>query len=288
MRDFDSNLLRTFVTVVETGTVSAAATRLSRTQAAISMQMRRLEDDVGRALLERTPRGMLLTEAGSRLLPYAHAILGAGEDARRNLAAEGIAGTVRLGMLEDVAAGRLPYALRRFSVAHPQISLDMVVDTSSTLAERFLEGTLDVLIADPAMVDAKPEATWSQPLFWFGARGYPATREDLLPIVAFDGICPWQEQVFAILRRRKIAWRVVCTSTSLPAIQSAVEAGLGVSVLLEGGIRHHAMRVLGAAEGLPRAPAANLGLFVRNTVGLHGSAIEALRTLLFEELVASR
>ncbi|MBN3763084.1 LysR substrate-binding domain-containing protein [Burkholderia sp. Ac-20365] len=284
MRDFDSSLLRAFVTVAETGGVSAAAARLARTQAAVSMQLRRLEDDIGQRLLERSPRGVRLTDAGHRLLPYAHAILGAGEDARRALEVGDVAGTVRLGMLEDVAVGRLPRALRRFSAAHPQVALEIVVDASAALSQRLADGALDVLVGDPAMVDATPLVTWTQPLFWVGARGYLPDPGVPLPLVAFGGACLWQQQVMSILRRAGIAWRVVCTSTSLPAVQSAVEAGLGVSVLLDGNIRYDTMRVLGPADGLPEPPAADLGLFVRHAAGAQESAVDALQTFLCEEL----
>jgi len=284
MRDFDSSLLRAFVTVAETGAVSAAAVRLARTQAAVSMQLRRLEEDIGQRLLDRSPRGVRLTEAGHRLLPYAHAILGAGEDARRALEVGAVAGTVRLGMLEDVAVGRLPRALRRFSAAHPQVALEIVVDASAALSQRLADGALDVLVGDPAMVDATPLVTWTQPLFWVGARGYLADAAAPLPLVAFGGACLWQQQVMTILRRAGIAWRVVCTSTSLPAVQSAVEAGLGVSVLLDGNIRYDTMRVLGAADGLPEPPAADLGLFVRRAALAQGAAVDALQTFLCEAL----
>lgn len=284
MRDFDSSLLRAFVTVAETGAVSAAAVRLARTQAAVSMQLRRLEDDIGQRLLERSPRGVRLTDAGHRLLPYAHAILGAGEDARRALDVGDVTGTVRLGLLEDVAVGRLPRALRRFSAAHPQVALEIVVDASTALSQRLADGALDVLVGDPAMVEATPIVSWTQPLFWVGARGYLADSSVPLPLVAFGGTCLWQQQVMTILRRAGIAWRVVCTSTSLPAVQSAVEAGLGVSVLLDGNIRYDTMRVLGAADGLPEPPAADLGLFVRHTPGAQETAVDALQTFLCEEL----
>ncbi|CAD6562113.1 LysR substrate-binding domain-containing protein [Paraburkholderia sabiae] len=284
MRDFDSSLLRAFVTVAETGAVSAAAVRLARTQAAVSMQLRRLEEDIGQRLLERSPRGVRLTDAGHRLLPYAHAILGAGEDARRALEVGDVAGTVRLGMLEDVAVGRLPRALRRFSAAHPQLALEIVVDASAALSQRLHDGALDVLVGDPAMVDATPLVAWTQPLFWVGARGYLPDPDAPLPLVAFGGACLWQQQVMTILRRAGIAWRVVCTSTSLPAVQSAVEAGLGVSVLLDGNIRSDTMRVLGAADGLPEPPAADLGLFVRHAASTRKAAVDALQRFLCEEL----
>ncbi|TCG03959.1 hypothetical protein BZM27_44420, partial [Paraburkholderia steynii] len=116
---------------------------------------------------------------------------------------------------------------------------------AAALSQRLNDGALDVLVGDPAMVDATPLVNWSQPLFWVGARGYLADPQSPLPLVAFGGACLWQQQVMTVLRRAGIAWPGgVCTSTSLPAVQSAVEAGLGVSVLLDGNIRYDTMLVL--------------------------------------------
>jgi DNA-binding transcriptional LysR family regulator len=283
-RDLDSSLLRTFVTVAETGAVGVAAIRLARTQAAVSMQLRRLEEDVGQRLLDRSPRGVQLTEAGHLLLPYAHAILGAGADARRALSAGQVSGTVRLGMLEDIAVGRLPRALRRFSIAYPRVALEIVVDSSAALSRRLVDSGLDVVVADPALVNGTPLLTWTQPLFWVGARGYSRDAEALLPLVAFGDTCLWQQNVLTALRRAGIGWRIVCTSTSLPAVQSAVEAGLGVSVLLEGNIRSESMKILGRADGLPDAPAADFGLFTREVAGAQEAAVQTLQGFLCEEL----
>ncbi|MFM0505353.1 LysR substrate-binding domain-containing protein [Paraburkholderia caffeinilytica] len=283
-RDLDSSLLRAFVTVAETGAVGVAAARLARTQAAVSMQLRRLEEELGQRLLDRSPRGVQLTEAGHLLLPFAHTILGAGADARRALSAGQVSGTVRLGMLEDIAVGRLPRALRRFSIAYPQVALEIVVDTSPALSNRLADGGLDVVVGDPALVEAAPLLTWTQPLFWVGARGFSRDGDVALPVVAFGGACLWQQQVLTALRRAGIAWRIVCTSTSLPAVQSAVEAGLGVSVLLDGNIRSESMRVLGQADGLPDAPTADFGLFMRPVSGAQAAAVQTLQTFLCEEL----
>ncbi|MFM0646698.1 LysR substrate-binding domain-containing protein [Paraburkholderia bryophila] len=283
-RDLDSSLLRAFVTVAETGAVGVAAARLARTQAAVSMQLKRLEEELGQRLLDRSPRGVQLTEAGHVLLPYAHTILGAGADARRALSAGQVSGSVRLGMLEDIAVGRLPRALRRFSTAYPQVALEIVVDSSEALSNRLGEGGLDVVVGDPALIDATPLLTWTQPLFWVGARGFSREPDALLPVVAFGGTCLWQQLVLTALRRAGIAWRIVCTSTSLPAVQSAVEAGLGVSVLLDGNIRPESMRVLGQADGLPDAPTADFGLFMRQVPGKHAAAVQTLHTFLCEEL----
>ena len=287
MRDLDSSLLRTFVTVAETGAVGTAAQRLARTQAAVSMQLRRLEEDLERRLFDRSPRGLRLTEAGHLLLPYAHSILGAGTDARRALSASQIAGTVRLGLLEDIAVGSLPRALRRFSTAYPHISLEIVIDSSVAMSAKLADGTLDVIIGDASAITAQPQACWTQSLFWVGARGLTLPADlstQSLPLVTFGGGCLWHGQVVKILKRANIPWRVVCSSTSLPAVQSAVEAGLGITVLLEGNIRSESMRVLGPADGLPAPPIVDFALYVRRVPAGQAAAVQALQSFLGEEL----
>ncbi len=283
-RDLDSSLLRAFVTVVEAGSISAAADSLARTQAAVSMQLRRLEDQLERRLLERSPRGVRLTDAGQVFLPYAQGILGAGADAQRALSAGHVAGQVRLGMLEDIAVGRLPHALRRFSAAYPRIALELVIAGSAALSGRLAAGELDLVIGDPGLIDATPYAAWTQTLHWVGARGFERDADAPLPLVSFGEDCLWQEKVLAALKRARISWRIVCTSTSLPGVQSAVEAGLGVSVLLDANIRHGSMRVLGAGEGLPTPPLADFGLFEREVSSANAAAVRSLQGFLSEEL----
>lgn len=283
-RDLDSNLLRAFVTVVETGSISHAAISLARTQAAVSMQLRRLEDHLERRLLERSPRGVRLTDAGHVFLPYAQGILGAGADAQRALSAGHVAGQVRLGMLEDIAVGRLPHALRRFSAAYPRIALELVIAGSAALSRQLVAGELDLVIGDPGLIDAAPYAAWTQTLHWVGARGFERDASVPLPLVSFGDDCLWQDRVLAALKRARIPWRIVCTSTSLPGVQSAVEAGLGVSVLLDATIRPASMRVLGAAEGLPDPPVADFGLFEREVSPANAAAVRSLQGFLSEEL----
>jgi len=287
-RDLDSSLLRTFVTVVELGSVSGAAQRLSRTQAAVSMAIKRLEDDVGQRLLERSPRGMAPTDAGHALLPYAHRILGAAAEARRQLAGRHVEGQVRLGMFEDVATGRLPHALRRFASVYQRVAVDLSVDRSRALAEGFQAGRFDLVIGDRATFGAAatPVVAWSLPLFWVGARAFELDAGQPVPLVVFDGPCVWQQGAFSALSAAGVPWRVVCTSTSLLAILSAVDAGLGLAVLLGDTIRASTMRVVGAAEGLVPLPHASFGLYAAEAAA-SSAAVTALRGFLTEELASS-
>lgn len=282
-KDLDIGLLRAFATVVEARSISGAADRLARTQAAVSMQLRRLEEDVGQRLLDRSPRGIRLTEAGETLLRYAYRALGASEEARRVLAGRQVTGTVRLGLLEDVAVGRLPRALARFSEAYPQVRLELVVDGSQKLDHGLRDGGLDLGIGDPGLIPARPLARWHRPLHWVAARGFDIDPAQPLPLVSFAGTCLWQERVLAALDGAGLVWRTVCASSSTLAIQAAVEAGLGISVLLDGHIRE-AMRVVGPGEGLPPAPRADFGLYRTALPVDDPAAVQSLQDFLVAEL----
>jgi DNA-binding transcriptional LysR family regulator len=165
-RDLDSSLLRAFVTVAESGSFSAASTRLARTQAAVSMQLRRLEDELGHRLLERSSRGVRLTGSGEILLGFAQKALGAAEEARSALDGQAVAGTVRLGILEDVAITRLPRALAAFGRRYSSIAVEMHVACGEVLGERLRRGKLDVVVSDSESIQQRPARSWTQPLRW--------------------------------------------------------------------------------------------------------------------------
>ncbi|WP_256351573.1 LysR substrate-binding domain-containing protein, partial [Pseudomonas gingeri] len=120
-----------------------------------------------------------------------------------------------------------------------------------------------------------------------GARGLvldPDLSSRIVPLVTFGGTCLWQPRVAQTLKQAGIAWRVVCSSTSLPAVQSAVEAGLGIAVLLESNVHPQSMRVLGPLDGLPPAPTVDFGLYVRRVPAAQAAAVRALQRFLEEEL----
>ena len=287
MRDLETGLLRAFVATAECGSVSAAAVRLARTQSAVSMQLRRLEDDLGVKLLTRGPRGMDLTEAGHVLLPYAQKILGLSASARRALSGRAPHGPIRFGMTEDIAVGALPKALQRFAASYPDVALDLAVADSPALSQKLALGLVDVAIGDPAEISAAPARTWRMPLKWVAARGFVVPDQEPLPLITFDGTCTWDRRMIGALDAIAKPWRTVLTSASLSSIQSAIEAGLGVAVLLDVGIRHDTMKVLGAADGMPPAPLVEFGLFVAGGKDLSSGAIGALWEFVSDALQVS-
>jgi len=284
-RDLDSALLRVFVTVAESGSVSEAAARLARTPAAVSMALRRLEEELQARLFDRSTHGMSVTDAGRSLLPYAHRALGAASELRLRAGGASLSGSVRLGLIEDCATGALPGVLQRFAAAHPRLSVEIIVDRSAALASTFDRGGVDLALGDRENFAARPVASWSRPLFWTAARGVTLNHAEPLPLVVFDAPCRWQDAAFAALDASGTPWRVACRSTSLLAILSSVEAGLGLAVLLGDTIHAHALRAVGDDEGLPPLPRAFFGLYDAAPAA-SSDAVRALRGFLVEELGA--
>lgn len=199
MREIDTYLLRSFVTVVERGTVVDAARVLHRTQAAVSMQIKRLEETLGTLLFERTPGGLRLSENGAQLLPHAHRVLSALQTMQAT-AATGRKQHMRLGIIEDIAASRLPAVLQRFSRQHPEVAVDLVVGGNRMVGQMFNRGEIDVAVCDVAELhDSQPAASWHSDLVWTAAESVPIGHSAPLPVVMFSETCAWRARAIASL-----------------------------------------------------------------------------------------
>jgi len=285
--DVSNDLLRAFVTILEVGNFSKAAITLHRTQAALSLQLKRLEDDMGVKLLERSPKGITTTAAGGALLPYAIKILSLGEEARRLMVAMSQVETIRIGMLEDIAVGALPKVLERFTKAHPNIRLEIIVNDSKTLSKLLNDSKLEIVIADPNSIDAPPTVVWDEDLVWVAANGFELQKGQEIPIIAFGSSCPWQDQALKKLDDHGIAWRVVLSSVNLNAISSAVSAGIGVSFMLKYSVNMTSTRILGAQDGLPCTGPVKIGIYLRGGCS-HSERLSALFKVISSELAADR
>ncbi|HJU50551.1 MAG TPA: LysR family transcriptional regulator [Pseudogulbenkiania sp.] len=233
--DLDTALLRAFVSVVRSGSINRAASRLQRTQPAVSQQIRKLEQQLGQPLLERSPRGIRLTGAGESLLPYAERLLMLTDQLLPGLGSQpASAQHRRIGIMEDFVGTRLPRVLADFASVHPGLRLSVTVGLKVELFAAMNAGELDVMVSSPLGDSGpllKPEAQFLCPLAWFAARGKPLATASL-PLVIFSAPCSWREQTLATLNRAGQPWHIVFESFSLPAIQAAVEAGLGVAAML--------------------------------------------------------
>jgi DNA-binding transcriptional LysR family regulator len=246
---FDLELLRTFVSVVDAGGFTRAGERVHRTQSTVSQQVRRLEEDVGQPLLNRTGKDVTPTEAGERLLSYARRLLALAEEARDVLARPGNEGAVRLGIPEDFAAYRLAKLLATFSRSHPGLRLDVKADQSVYLRRDLERGELDLALLKRAVGEKDGIASWPERVHWVTRKPHPidpAVRS--VPLIGFPAGCLYRARAIHAIESAGRAWHMAYTSSNLAGIQAAVAAGLGLSILSEIAIQAD-HRVLTAKDG---------------------------------------
>jgi len=249
--NLDIDLLRTFATIADAGTFTRAGERLHRTQSTISLQVKRLEDLLGRQLLERNARMVRLTPEGEVLLSYARQILRTNDEAVSRLREPELAGVVRLGTPEDFATTHLPDVLAAFAKSHPRVALEVTCDLTLNLLARFHEGEFHlVLVKREPQAAAGGVRVWREPLVWVGNDRSALGSGEPLPLVVSPQPCVYRKRAVAALEAVHRSWRVAYTSTSLAGSQAAVKAGLGVTVLPKDMVAA-GLQVFGDSEGLP-------------------------------------
>jgi DNA-binding transcriptional LysR family regulator len=245
----DLELLRSFVSVVDSGGFTRAGERVHRTQSTVSQQIKRLEDDLGQPLLNRTAKDVTPTEAGERLLSYARRLLSLAEEARDVLAGPSKEGAVRLGIPEDFAAYRLTKLLATFSRSRPGLRLDVRVDQSTYLRRDLERGELDLALFKRSAGEKGGIAVWPERVHWVASKTHPIDAEvRSVPLIGFPTGCLYRSRAIHAIESAGRAWHMAYTSSSLAGIQAAVAAGLGLSILSEIAIQAD-HRVLTAKDG---------------------------------------
>lgn len=282
---FSTEQLRTLVTIADTGSFTRAAERLFKSQPALSMQIKNLEEQVGSRLLERSGRETRLTEVGRVLVSYARRILEMNDEALAKLSLTEAAGAVRIGVLEEAALGPLVHVLTRFGRLCTNIQIQLEVATSWELARKVESHALCIAVANSAFAKEPVEPLWHERYVWACASTFDLTPGELLPLILDPPECPCAVRDVAVqaLSDLGVAWQTVFSSLSLPAIQAAVRAGLGVALIAESAVSSD-MRVMTDPELFPQLPEAEIALYrSREAVSdaaecLHAFLLENLRT----------
>ncbi len=245
----DLELLRSFVSVVDTGGFTRAGERVHRTQSTVSQQIKRLEDDFGRILLNRTGKSVTPTEDGERLLSYARRILSLAEEARDVLARPTAEGAVRLGIPEDFAAYRLTQLLGSFARSRPGLRLDVRADQSTYLRRDLERGDLDLALLKRDAGGKGGIAVWPERVHWVTSKKNPIdAKAQSLPLIFFPTGCLYRNRAIHAIEAAGRGWHMAYSSSSLSGIQAAVAAGLGLSILPQIAIQAD-HRVLTAKDG---------------------------------------
>lgn len=254
--DFDPPLLRAFVAVCETGGFTRAAERLHLTQSAVSHQIRRLEEQVGRPLLYRTTRKLTLTEDGEDFLRHAEQILQSQEALTRRFRSSTITGVIRLGVPENFIGDRLPQLLARFARQYPAVRLEVSVSVCLDLRAKIDAGELDLAVA-VARLDEQGGSILRQTQFmWAAAEAFKRMPNASMPFALSPPPCGMRSMAVEALTASGMEWHVGFTSANQHGLKAAVKAGLAVSIFAQEEIEPW-MTVLDGSDGLPPLPEAN-------------------------------
>jgi DNA-binding transcriptional LysR family regulator len=251
-RNLDTGLLRTFVAIADHGGFARAGLRVHLSQPTVSLQIKRLEEQVGVKLFKRNGRELVLTEDGHGLLHYARRILALNDEAWSAFATTEIAGSVRFGMIQDLTEEVLAEIVGKFSREHPHVRLEVVVGNSTDLASALAKGTLDVALLVGQPNDATPLFR-REKLAWITGKNTAIPKDGPVPLVLCTMPCGIREKAIDLLEKAQIPWRLTFSSPSIAGLKAAVRAGLGITLrgpsFLDRGLER-----LSSQTKLPEAP----------------------------------
>ncbi|MEM7427300.1 MAG: LysR substrate-binding domain-containing protein [Pseudomonadota bacterium] len=273
--NLDVDLLRTFIAIADTGSFSKAGEEVFKSQSAVSMQMKRLEDTIGKPLFAKDGRVNRLTADGDHLLDYSRRIVRLSDEAITTFQEPDCAGVVRLGTPDDYAERLLPEILARFARTHPMVEVDAECVSSVILREKTATGDLDLSLATCKSNMHNGEIIRDEPLLWATSARHCVEEKRPLPVAVSDPSCAWRHSAIDALERADIPFRIAYASANSVATSAAVQSGLAVGAIPELSLRP-GMKVLTEAEGFPPLPTFQIELIAKP--GELSPAAQALRT----------
>jgi len=256
----DLRLLQTFIILVETGSVSETARRISRTQPAVTLQLQKLEQLVGATLYDTVGRKPVLTPDGELLLGYSRTILGLHNEVRSRLLAPKLGGRVILGIPDLYAAYVLPPILSAFNLQHPNVDVEIRCSLSSRLMTAMGRDEIDVALVTGMPAFKRGLVVAQEPLVWVAGESGPPEQMNPLPLAMLPPGNIFRDHAMAALDQVGRSWRLVCVSESLSGIQAAVLGGIAVSVVGASSVIP-GMRLLDRSDSFPPLPKVDLTLY---------------------------
>ncbi|MCB1482093.1 MAG: LysR family transcriptional regulator [Rhodobiaceae bacterium] len=231
MPHLDSDLLRTFLAIAETGSISAAALRINRSQSATSLQIRQLETVAGQALFVRHGRGVSLTAAGEQLLPVARNVTTSLDIALADLRGDRLEGRLRIGVSDDYSRATLVRIIAGFTSLHPDVELEVQCALGTRFEAALETGALDLAVFEVAEPAAGDEILRENQLIWMCGRDSDCASQAVLPVAVFDHACWWRDVALTGLEAAGRRFRIVFTSESVVGVRAAVQAGIAAGLL---------------------------------------------------------
>ncbi len=285
MGTLDSDLLRTFLAVVDAGSVTGGAVTALRSQSAVSVQIKKLEGLVGQPVFERHGRGVVLSPAGEALEPAARKIVRELDSTLADVSGSGLEGTLRIGIPDDHSRGTLSRIVAEFSRHHPKVELVVQCALSAGFPRALATGGLDLAVHEVEDLEPGMDLLREYDMLWVASRGHDAQLRDPLPVAVFDRACWWREIALKALRASGRPFRVVYTSESVPGVAAAIRAGIAVGVLNASALTDDLV-ALGAREGFGPIPSSKLVLQSARNGG--GPVSQAMASAIRRAFMAAR
>ncbi|MBR1176231.1 LysR family transcriptional regulator [Bradyrhizobium sp. KB893862 SZCCT0404] len=254
----DPDLLKAFIAVAEHRSFTRAAATLNRTQSAVSVQIRRLEERLDTRLFQRARAGVTLTAAGNELLVYARRLLDLNAEAVDALRRRKRDDVVRLGVMDDYGTLVIPPLLARFARNHPGIRVEIETGLTATMPAR-LGDAYDLVIAMHPEGRGNGELLRREQAVWAAANSYPVAAQDTLPVALYPPGCLFRQWAAEALDAAGRPWRLAFVSRTLGAVEAIAAQGLAITVVKAGTLPAR-LRVLSERDGLPPLPAADIRL----------------------------
>lgn len=260
----DSELLRTFLAIAETGSFTKGAERIFRSQPAVSLQIKRLEEILGSPVFERRARGVELSPLGERLRPAAERIVGLLDETAGELRSDAVTGRVRIGIPDEYARTILPGVISRFTQAHPRVEVSVRCGFSADFPALLERGELDLAVHAVERRDENAICLREEKTVWATSSRHLAHERRPLPLALFDRACWWRERAVEALEASGLRYHVAFSSESVNGVMAAIEAGAAIGLLGESSLGD-GLRILTAEEGFPHVPSSELVLDHRGT-----------------------
>ncbi len=261
---YDPDQLRSFLAVAEVLNFTRAASRLGLAQPTVSQHVRKLEEAVGRRLLERDTRGVQLTDDGQAMAGFARTILAAQDRATSYFTGSAMRGRLRFGAADDLALAQLPRVLRDFRQGHPRITLELMLSQSAVLHRRLRAGQLDLVFIKQAVGETEGQLVRRDRFAWVGLSGTVLEPGTPVPLITYQGSSLTRKTAERALSDAGRTWRITAKTTEVNGVLAAVRAGLGVTVFARSLLPPDLVQ-LPAALGLPDLGAVDITLVANPT-----------------------
>jgi len=282
MKNLSIDFLRSFVIIAQTGSYTQCAEQLQRTQPAISLQIKKLEEMVGEKLFSRDKNRLSLTVAGSKLLTYGEKIVAMNDQAMAEFGKPQVTGNIKLGIPSEFSTILMPKIIRRFTQTYPEVSLEVHCALSKDLLTEPLKSQFDLILSLQETPDPTQDGyITTDQLVWVGSQRFVNSVPQKLPLIAAPSPCTYRKRAINLLTAIKKPWQVVYTIADLNGIQTAINEGLGITVLAKSSVPS-GLHILPSSADLPEL--GYMGVCLLNPQKVTSKAISLLADTIVTEV----